>query len=58
MGAKLTCVSTGSSANGYVLQCGEESLIIECGCPIKDALNLLNYDIVGVQGIIVTHSHG
>ena len=51
-------LGSGSSGNGYILRNQEEALIIECGMPVKDALEILQHDAKLVRGCIVTHSHG
>lgn len=55
MSATLHIIHSGSSANGYILTCGENQLIIEAGCKINEYLNALNYDITRVGGVIATH---
>ena len=54
----LSVIGTGSSGNGYILTCGKDKLIIECGMPLERVLERLDYDISGVCGVIVTHVHG
>ena len=54
----LSVIGTGSSGNGYILTCGKDKLIIECGMPLERVLERLDYDISGVCGVIVTHAHG
>ncbi len=55
MNAKLTVVGSSSHGNGYLLQCGEESLILECGMSAKAVFNLLDWRIENVRGCLVTH---
>lgn len=57
MSATLQVIQSGSSANGYILTCGDNKLILEAGCKAKEYLNALNYDINPVAGVCVTHSH-
>lgn len=54
----ITVLGSGSSGNGYILRNQEEALIIECGMPVKDALEILQHDTNLVRGCLVTHSHG
>lgn len=54
---KLKTLSTGSSGNCYLLSTENETLILDCGVPIKDIKKGLNYNIMGVSGVAVTHSH-
>lgn len=58
MSATLTCLSSGSSANGYILRADNDILILECGVPVTDCLRALNYDITLVEGCCVSHSDG
>lgn len=55
---KLTCLRTGSSGNCYLLQADSgETLILDCGIPIKAIKKGLNWDIRNVIGCIVSHVH-
>ena len=54
----LCCVGSGSSGNCYILTCGNEKLILDCGLPIKAIKKGLDFDLQGIQGVLVTHSHG
>lgn len=55
---KLKCISTGSSGNCYLLQADSgETLILDCGIPIKEIKKGLDWNITGVVGAICTHSH-
>lgn len=55
---KLTCLGTGSSGNCYTLTSNSgETLILDCGVPIKEIKKGLNWDIRGIQGVIITHAH-
>lgn len=55
---KLKCISTGSSGNCYTLTSNSgETLILDCGIPIKGIKKGLNWDIRGISGVIITHAH-
>lgn len=55
---KLTCLATGSSGNCYTLtSAAGETLILDCGVPIKDIKRGLDWNIKCVAGCIVTHEH-
>lgn len=54
---KLKCLGSGSSGNCYLLDNGKQTLILDCGLPIKEIKKGLNFDIKRVVGVIVTHSH-
>ncbi len=53
----LRVLATGSSGNCYLLDNGKETLILDCGIPIKDIKKGLNWDISRIVGVCVTHSH-
>ena len=54
----LMVVGTGSTGNGYLLTCGNETLLIECGKRFRDVKIALNFNIRGIVGAITTHIHG
>lgn len=55
MSASLQVIGSSSAANGYILTCGDNQLIIEAGCKPTEYLNALNYDVRMVGGVIATH---
>lgn len=55
--AELRVIGSGSSGNAYILQCNNETLLIELGMPWKDILKGLNYKIEDVAGCLVSHEH-
>lgn len=57
MSATLITVGSGSSGNNYILRADNDILILECGVPVKDCLDKLNYNLEGVSGVIVSHAH-
>ena len=55
---KLKCIATGSSGNCYTLTANNgETLILDCGIPIKEIKKGLNWNIRSVVGCIVSHAH-
>ena len=44
----IKVLATGSSGNCYIIQAGEEKLVLECGIDYKSILKGLNYSIKGV----------
>ncbi len=54
---KLKVISSNSSGNSYILQCGEESLILELGIPLKEITKTLSYNLSHINACIVTHIH-
>lgn len=55
--SKLYTVGSSSAANGYILSAGDENLIIEAGCKIKEYLAALKYDLSCVTAVLVSHAH-
>ena len=55
--SKLITIGSGSSGNSYVLECGNEKLLIELGVDFKQVLRALNYDLTNVRACLVTHQH-
>lgn len=53
----LKVLNSGSSGNCYLLQIGEETLILDCGIPIKNIKIGLNFDISKVVGVLCSHEH-
>lgn len=55
---KLKCIVTGSSGNCYLLTSESgETLILDCGMPVKAIKEALNWNIMGIQGAVCTHCH-
>ena len=55
---KLKCISTGSSGNCYALTSNNrETLVLDCGIPIKEIKKGLNWNVKDVVGALCTHQH-
>ena len=55
---KLKCIATGSSGNCYTLTSNSgETLILDCGIPIKEIKKGLNWNVKDVVGVLCTHKH-
>lgn len=55
---KLKCIATGSTGNCYTLTPDNgETLILDCGIPIKEIKKGLNWDVRGIKGVIISHTH-
>lgn len=55
---KLTCLGSSSAGNCYLLQADNgETLILDCGIPIKEIKKGLNWNIKGIVGVLCTHKH-
>lgn len=57
MSTTLKVIGSGSSGNCYVLQCSQETLLIELGVKWDKILKGLNFNIERVRGMLVSHSH-
>lgn len=54
----LKTVATGSSGNCYLLIADSgETLILDCGIPIREIKKALNWNIKNVVGVLCTHQH-
>lgn len=55
---KLKCIATGSTGNCYTLTSNNgETLILDCGIPIKEIKKGLNWNVKDVVGVLCTHKH-
>lgn len=54
---KLKVLSSGSSGNCYLLENEKETLVLDCGIPIKKIKRGLGYDLKKIAGVICSHSH-
>lgn len=55
--SKLYVIGSGSSGNGYIIECDNERLIVELGVDYNSILQSINYELESVKGVIVSHSH-
>ena len=54
---KLKVINSSSSGNCYILTCNNEKLILDCGLPIKVIKQGLDFDLQGIQAVLVSHEH-
>lgn len=55
---KLKCLGSSSAGNCYLLTSdSRETLILDCGIPIKEIKKGLNWNIRGIKGMTITHAH-
>lgn len=54
----LKVLGSNSSGNCYVLDNGNEALVIECGVKLQEVKKALNFDISRIVGVILSHEHG
>lgn len=55
---ELKVIGSGSSGNAYLLENGEEALLIECGVNFKAIKQALDFNLGKLVGCILTHEHG
>lgn len=54
---RLKVLSSGSQGNCYLLESNGDTLILDCGIPIREIKVGLDFDISKVVGVCVTHGH-
>lgn len=55
---ELKVIGTGSKGNAYLLENGQEALLIECGVNFKAIKQALDFNLGKLVGCIMTHEHG
>lgn len=55
---KLVVLGSSSSGNCYVLDAGDEALILEAGIRLNEVKKVLGFNIRKVVGCLITHQHG
>lgn len=55
---KLKVLGSGSSGNCYILENDEEALIIEAGLPFMEVKKALNFNVMKIKAVLITHDHG
>jgi phosphoribosyl 1,2-cyclic phosphodiesterase len=55
--SKIRVIGSNSNGNSYILECGNEKLLIELGVDFKQVLRALNYDLTNVHACLVSHKH-
>jgi phosphoribosyl 1,2-cyclic phosphodiesterase len=55
--ARLKVIGSSSKGNGYILDCGSDTLLIEVGMPIKDLIPATNWSQAAVVAAICSHTH-
>lgn len=53
----IKTIGTGSKGNCYLLEADNETLILDCGVPVAEIKKGLNFQLGGIVGVVVTHSH-
>ena len=55
--SRLITIGSGSSGNAYILECQNETLLLELGVGWNDIKKALNFDLTKVRACLVTHHH-
>ena len=56
--SRLITVGSGSSGNAYILECRNETLLLELGVGWSEIKKALNFDLSRVIGCLCSHGHG
>lgn len=54
---KLKVLGSGSSGNCYILENDNEALIIEAGLPFMEVKKALNFNVMKIKAVLITHIH-
>ena len=54
---KIKTLASGSTGNAYRLTDGKTSLLVECGIPIREIKEGLNFRLSEIDGCLISHSH-
>ena len=54
----LRVISSGSSGNCYLLDDGEQILVLESGVPFKLVKEVIGYQTSKIVGVLSSHEHG
>lgn len=55
---EIKVIGSGSSGNAYWVRSGSQSILLDCGLPIKKIQVGLNFQCSSLDGCLITHSHG
>lgn len=55
---KITCISSGSKGNAYLISDGVSTLLVECGVKLDMIKKAANYKLSGLAGCLISHEHG
>lgn len=55
---KLKVIGSGSSGNCYLLDDGEEILVLEAGMPFAEVKEAIDYQTSRIVGVLSSHEHG
>lgn len=55
---QLKIIGSSSSGNGYIIDDGNDVIILELGCRREEYAEALNHDISRARACLVSHGHG
>ena len=55
--SKIKVLGSSSQGNAYILECQNETLLLELGVSWKDIVKALNFDLSKIVACVVTHQH-
>lgn len=55
---KLRVLASGSSGNCYLLDGGDEILMLECGIRFSEVKQAIDFQVSRIVGCLITHEHG
>ncbi len=53
----IKVIASGSSGNCYRVSDGVSSVLLDCGIPLKQIQQALNFELSSINGALVTHAH-
>lgn len=53
----IQVIGSGSSGNAYLIGDGRTRLLLDCGLPMKQLQAAAGYNVTGLDGCLITHSH-
>ena len=54
----LKTLATGSAGNCYILDDGNQALVLEAGINAKEIIKALSFNLERTAGVLITHEHG
>lgn len=54
---RLLIAGSGSSGNTYILDSGDEYLILDAGISLKQTKTMINFEVSKISGVLVSHAH-
>ena len=55
---QVKVIGSGSSGNAYCIESGSQSILLDCGLPLKKIQVGLDFKCSSICGCLITHSHG